>query len=107
MLTTPLQNKIPDTPTISKTLILKWSTAIPDILAKSGGSSVTIDSHTANVFIFDFYGLLNNMGVNQEFWYPYLLANGYYNPNQYDGIRTNIKTLDLPTLMSYNSAFIR
>jgi len=107
MLTTPIQHRMPDTPIIDKTILLKWSTAMPDVLSRSEGSSVTIDSHTANVFIFDFYGLMNNIGINQEFWYPYLLANGYYNPTQYDGLRTNIRTLDLPTLTAYYDAFTR
>jgi len=78
--TQPIQDRITNMPHLDKRIILKWNTALPDLLASSNNSTIKIDGQVVGMFIYDFYGLLNHIGIDPEFWYPYLLANDYYQP---------------------------
>ena len=103
----PIHAKVNPTAIINAKSIIAWSTAMRDLMTRSPRIMTAVDPAVAIVYEYDFYGLLTAIGIDPEYHYAHLLANGYTNPTQYDGIITNIVTLDLAILATYRSAFAR
>lgn len=83
----------------------KWATAVPALSTKVTVSQVPAD--LVHRYKYDFYGLLINLRVPEEFHYITMLVNGYTKPTQYLGDTYTINIIDRPTLVSMSKAFHR
>ena len=80
--------------------VLKTSFITTEILKCTG-----ID---AKKYIGDLYGLFTNIfNIPHQFLLPYMLVNGYKNPQDYDGKQTEFLDLDQNKLNLYLMAFVR
>jgi len=92
---------------ISKSLINKWQTAIPDLLTRGVQGVADVEPVVANRYKYDYYGLLLFMGIDPKFHYPHMLVNNYSTPTKYLGDVYKVKLLDLAILDKYYKAFNR
>jgi len=103
----PIHRHIDTTDQMDRQLLTLWTTAMRDILSRGVQGVTSIDPTVANMYKYDFYGLLTNMGIPVRFHYPHLLANELANPTEYDGVTVRLTILSLAVLESYHSAFTR
>lgn len=72
-----------------------------DFLGSYIGDSFTnieLSESISDQYKFDFYGLMEYLGVNKYLWYPNMAINGYSSPTDYKGSLTILQVYD-DTLM--------
>jgi len=83
---------------INNDLINTWESVLPDLVANYSDTTTTIGVSVADKYIFDFYGLLDSLGVPERFRYPNMRANGLKSSDDYRGKITNVVLLDASRL---------
>ena len=91
LLTTPIQDE-----DITHDLRMVMEDHIGLISSERLYTVVDISNEPTEKYIGDFYGLLADLNIPTEVWYPILRLNGLYSPLDYNPQHTNytIKTID-------------
>lgn len=92
---------------LTRKLIVKWETILPELLVNAVVGTVKISLSTAETYRYDFYGLLTKLGVSKEFHYPTMRAHGFYTSRDYAGKELEIIALDNAALSHYHTLFTR
>lgn len=97
-----------DDNSLSRDLCVKWQSIKPLLETKYVLNTFTITPVTAAKYRGDLLGLFRHeVGVDINYIYPHIIANGYDGPNCYDGEQLTFKLLDLAALSKYYRVFTR
>ena len=91
--------------TLDENLVNKWHSVGPLLETKYILKTITINGAIGLKYKNDFDGLMTEVGISKEFFYPHMLVNNILSSRDYDGTMFQMKILNSQTLNGYLELF--